>query len=132
MSNTGAQLSFKGFSNSYAPRKPEESVLYKAVAKNLRSFEAYVELSEKKLPKHISEEFDAFLKCGILAHGFLRLKCTNCKTERLLAFSSRASVHSPLRVASLCNFAFLQNCPVKKEASVVHAVDGGWQKQLLI
>jgi hypothetical protein len=110
MSNTGAQLSFTAFSQSYAPRRPEESVLYKAVAKNLRSFESYVEMSDKKLPSHITEEFDAFLKCGILAHGFLRLKCTNCKTERLLAFSSRASVHSPLRVASLCNFAFLQNC----------------------
>jgi hypothetical protein len=26
------------------------------------------------LPRFIKDEFDAFLKCGILAHGFLRLR----------------------------------------------------------
>lgn len=28
-----------------------------------------------ELPQFIKNEFDAFLKCGILAHGFLRLRC---------------------------------------------------------
>ena len=30
------------------------------------------------------EEFDAFLECGILAHGFLRLRCADCALEKLV------------------------------------------------
>jgi hypothetical protein len=30
------------------------------------------------LPDFVKEEFDAFLQCGILAHGFLRLRCADC------------------------------------------------------
>src|SRR5262245_16399197 len=32
-------------------------------------------------------EFDAFLECGILAHGFVRLRCGQCAHEKLVAFS---------------------------------------------
>ncbi|MCL4696393.1 MAG: transposase, partial [Burkholderiaceae bacterium] len=34
-------------------------------------------------------EFDAFLECGILAHGFLRLRCGECGHDKLLAFSCK-------------------------------------------
>jgi hypothetical protein len=34
-------------------------------------------------------EFDAFLECGILAHGFLRLRCGDCGHDKLLAFSCK-------------------------------------------
>ena len=34
-------------------------------------------------------EFDAFLECGILAHGFLRLRCADCAHEKLVAFSCK-------------------------------------------
>ena len=32
---------------------------------------------------------DAFLECGILAHGFLRLRCGECGHDKLLAFSCK-------------------------------------------
>jgi len=32
---------------------------------------------------------DAFLECGILAHGFLRLRCADCGHEKLVAFSCK-------------------------------------------
>jgi len=32
---------------------------------------------------------DAFLECGILAHGFLRLLCANCGHDKLVAFSCK-------------------------------------------
>ena len=35
------------------------------------------------------DEFDAFLECGILAHGFLRLRCGDCGHDKLLAFSCK-------------------------------------------
>jgi hypothetical protein len=37
--------------------------------------------------RFIKDEADAFLECGILAHGFLRLRCGECGYEKLLAFS---------------------------------------------
>ena len=30
------------------------------------------------LPQFAKDEFEAFLECGILAHGFLRLRCGDC------------------------------------------------------
>jgi ribosomal protein S27E len=41
------------------------------------------------LPDFVKAEFDAFLECGILAHGFLRLRCEDCAHEKLVAFSCK-------------------------------------------
>ena len=35
------------------------------------------------------KQFDAFLECGILAHGFLRLRCDDCGHDKLVAFSCK-------------------------------------------
>ena len=83
------QLSFSAFSGRYQQRRPEETILYQTVAKHYRTFEAITEASDKRLPKHVSQEFEAFLKCGILAHGFLRLRCEDCKHEKIVAFSCK-------------------------------------------
>ena len=37
------------------------------------------------LPQFVKDEFDAFLECGILAHGFLRLRCGDCGHDKLIA-----------------------------------------------
>lgn len=37
------------------------------------------------MPRFIKDEFDAFLECRILAHGFLRLRCSECGHDKLLA-----------------------------------------------
>jgi len=39
------------------------------------------------LPQFVKDEFDPFLECGILAHGFLRLRCGDCGNDKLVAFS---------------------------------------------
>jgi Transposase zinc-binding domain len=89
MSGTGTQLSFKEFWEEYEPRRPEQTVLYQAVAQNFRTIEAMTEIEGKHLPKHAVKEFEAFLRCGVLAHGFLRVVCSNCKYEKLVAFSCK-------------------------------------------
>ena len=38
------------------------------------------------LPQFVKDEFDAYLECGILAHGFLRLRCEGCTRDTLVAF----------------------------------------------
>ena len=71
----------------YERRRPEESVLYQLVQEQLETFLAQVEAETGvSLPKFIKDEFDGFLECGILAHGFLRLRCAACAHEKLVAF----------------------------------------------
>jgi hypothetical protein len=41
------------------------------------------------LPRFVQDEFDAFLECGILAHGFLRPRCGGCGQDKLVAFSCK-------------------------------------------
>jgi hypothetical protein len=40
-------------------------------------------------PDYVEEEFDAYLKCGRLEEGFLRLRCEQCHVEKLVAFSCK-------------------------------------------
>lgn len=44
---------------------------------------------EYPLPDFAIKEFEAYLRCGILAHGFLRAQCTSCQHEMLVAFSCK-------------------------------------------
>ena len=38
------------------------------------------------MPQFVKDEFDAYLECGILAHGFMRLRCEGCARELLVAW----------------------------------------------
>ena len=53
------------------------------------------------LPANVdpADEFDALLECGILAHGFLRLRCGDCGHDKLLAFSCKRRGFCPSCVA---------------------------------
>ena len=42
---------------------------------------------DKGLPKYVRSEFEAYLKCGRLEYGFLRVRCEDCHYEHLVAFS---------------------------------------------
>jgi ribosomal protein S27E len=37
----------------------------------------------------VQREFEDYLKCGRLEHGFLRVRCMDCRAERLVAFSCK-------------------------------------------
>ena len=74
---------------SYQRRRPEETLLYKTVATHLNTFLANLAEEGKSLPKHVEKELWAFLECGVLAYGFVRLKCTGCKSEQFVAFSCK-------------------------------------------
>jgi Transposase zinc-binding domain len=69
--------------------RPEETTLYRVVQAHLNTFLSFVDIETGGvgLPTFVTDEFDAFLECGILAHGFLRLRCDGCKEEKLVAFS---------------------------------------------
>ncbi len=74
----------------YERRRPEDTVLYQLVQEPLETFPAQVELETGAgLPEFVKEELDAFLDCGILPRGFLRLRCADCAHEKLVAFSCK-------------------------------------------
>jgi hypothetical protein len=51
--------------------RPEQTTLYRLMQQHAASFIAHTEASTgAELPRFIKDEFDAFLECGILAHGF--------------------------------------------------------------
>jgi hypothetical protein len=41
------------------------------------------------VPRWVERDFRSYLRCGIPAHGFARVRCTDCGHDRLLAFSCK-------------------------------------------
>jgi hypothetical protein len=76
---------------TYAPRDPSQTVLYTVIAEYLETFLASLAEDPEAtgLPAYVQREFYDYLRCGILAHGFLRLGCDTCKQELLVPFSCK-------------------------------------------
>ena len=47
------------------------------------------------LPPFVTAEFRKFLRCGVLAHGFARVRCGDCAFERLVPFSCKGRAFCP-------------------------------------
>jgi Transposase zinc-binding domain len=77
----------------YVPRSPTTGVLYGIVRTHLTEFLAAVDAQTdgSGLPGFVVNEFRRFLRCGVLAHGFARVRCGDCAFERLVPFSARAA-----------------------------------------
>jgi len=73
----------------YEPRHPEATLLYQTVQSELESFLARARERGQPAPHFIEHELRAYLRCGIPAHGFLRLRCDECRLERLVPFSCK-------------------------------------------
>jgi hypothetical protein len=79
------------------PRDAEHAVLYRVIDENL---DAFLETARRHadgapLPAFVEQEFREFLTCGVLAHGFARLRCTDCALERLVPFSCKGRGFCP-------------------------------------
>ena len=76
----------------YQPRDAERGVLYRVVDTHLDAafLDAAAHHAEgTRLPAFVEQEFRDFLTRGVLAHGFARLRCTDCAFERLVPFSCK-------------------------------------------
>jgi ribosomal protein S27E len=73
----------------YARHRPEATLLYQLVERYYPEFVATREAAGRPLPQYVQEEFEAYLKCGRLEHGFLRVRCEDCRAEKLVAFSCK-------------------------------------------
>ena len=76
----------------YVRREPETTVLYGVVRDHLATLlDDARERSEHGFgyPRFVAREFEKFLACGLLCHGFVRVRCDACAEERLVAFSCK-------------------------------------------
>ena len=74
----------------YRRHEPEGTLLVRLVQTYFASFlELAGELYSRALPRYVRDEFAAYLRCGILAHGFARALCKTCRASMLVAFSCK-------------------------------------------
>ena len=76
---------------SYKPRDPGQTLLYKTIAENIETFFAQADSDPyaKGWPDYVKKEFYDFLRCEVLAFGFSRLHCSDCKKDVLVGFSCK-------------------------------------------
>jgi hypothetical protein len=73
----------------YSRHRPETTPLYRLVAEHYPTFRDRRAAEGRPLPRYVEDEFKAYLKCGRLEHGFLRVKCESCQAEKLVSFSCK-------------------------------------------
>jgi len=81
-----------GLAAVYRRREARATPLYPIVQHHLESFPAAAAAADPRgegVPRWVEADFRAYLHCGILAHGFARIRCDACAAVRLVAFSSK-------------------------------------------
>lgn len=73
----------------YQRHRPEQTLLYQIVDEYYPAFAGLLAEQGGELPSYVQREFEEFLKCGRLEHGFLRVRCESCHAEHLVAFSCK-------------------------------------------
>ncbi|MBI4546018.1 MAG: transposase zinc-binding domain-containing protein [Gemmatimonadetes bacterium] len=74
----------------YRPRNPTATPLYPIVQHHLETFLARAAEADPLgdgVPFWVENDFRAYLRCGLLAHGFARARCDGCGIERLVALA---------------------------------------------
>ena len=89
MAQAGKDASPVGGAVRYERHRPETTLLYQLVDAHYPVFADRMVAQGTPLPNQVQREFEDYLKCGRLEHGFLRVRCENCHTERLVAFSCK-------------------------------------------
>ena len=84
---------------TYARHAPERTLLYALAQAHYPDLIARITAEDRSLPAYVREEFEAFRRCCVLKHGFLRVVCEQCHAERLLAFSCKKRGFCPSRGA---------------------------------
>jgi hypothetical protein len=74
---------------TYEHHRPEQTLLYQLVEARYPALVDQLAQQGKYLPDHVHREFEAYLRCGRVEHGLLRVRCDRCYFERLVAFSCK-------------------------------------------
>jgi hypothetical protein len=87
-------------------------VLHRLVREQLETFRQQLRAETGAgLPDFIANELEGYLRCGVLAHGFLSLRCDACREDHLVGFSCKGR-------------GFCPSCGARRMAqTAVHLVD---------
>ncbi len=88
----------------YQPQRPQASPLFRLVQDHLRGLQTVYDerFAQEYGPWRpvMGEVAEKFLACGVLAHGFARIRCDDCAHEDLLAFSCKGRYFCPAATPS--------------------------------
>ena len=73
----------------YQRHHPQRTLLYRLVNEYYPAFLERLTVEGRTVPGYVRQEFEEYLRCGRLEHGFLRVRCDTCHTEQLVAFSCK-------------------------------------------
>jgi len=73
----------------YVRHRPEETPLYQCLREHLAPFLAGTAEGDRVVPGFVQRELEAYLDCGILERGCLRVRCPECGFDRLVGFSCK-------------------------------------------
>ena len=71
----GREASAAVAASVYERQRPERTLLYQLVEEHYPAFNAHLAAQGSALPGYVEREFEGYLKCGRLEHGFLRVRC---------------------------------------------------------
>jgi ribosomal protein S27E len=91
----GREASPGGGAFRYARHRPERTLLYQIVEAYYPAFVSHLAAQGTALPGYVQQEFEDYLRCGRLEHGFLRVRCDSCRAEHLVAFSCKCRGFCP-------------------------------------
>ncbi|HEX5138832.1 MAG TPA: transposase [Planctomycetota bacterium] len=107
----------------YARREPEKSPLHLIVREHLETFLRVArEERGKDLPRYVEGELRRFIRCGILAHGFLLVACPTCGDKVVVGYSCKCRGACPScsarrmcgTAAHLCDHVLPADVPVRQ------------------
>lgn len=82
-------------SPSYRRREPEQTVLHRVFLEHLETFLDRTRTESSELPTYVERELRAFVECGVLAHGFVRIRCDDCSKSMVTGFTCKGRGFCP-------------------------------------
>ena len=102
----------------YKPRRPQASPMFRLVSDHLQRLQTvYDERFARECGPWrpvVAQVADKFLACGVLDHGFARIRCDACTYEYLLALSCKCHYFCPS-----CNSVALERLTYDRTAKAV-------------
>ena len=83
--------------SDYRRREPEQTLLHQTVRAHWKTLLAEVaqRTDGGSLPGFVIAEFERYLACGVLAHGFARVHCGACGKDLLVVLSCKGRGFCP-------------------------------------
>ncbi|MCP4606974.1 MAG: hypothetical protein GY847_41760 [Proteobacteria bacterium] len=116
------ELALKLPTCEYKRREPEQDLPHQVLCENLETFLGSGHTEEFDLSKHVVKELREYLRCGVLAYGFVSIRCNDCKKSMAVAYSCKGRGFCPSCTgrrmadtsARLLDGVFPPNAPVRQ------------------